>query len=59
MVSLSLTALVVPCGHYLTLLVELKQCTVTKDDTQLYVLPIIAVFGLFVGVVLCIALMCR
>jgi O-antigen/teichoic acid export membrane protein len=58
-VSTSIVVLVVPCAHYLTLLVELGQCTVTKDDTQLIVLALMGVVALVVGVVMWIMLVCR
>ena len=50
MTSVAVVACVTPCGHYLTLMMELPQCTVKKDDTQLIVLTLMAGVSLVAAV---------
>ena len=41
---------VVPLGYYLNLVIELKECTVTKDDSQLFALTFLAaISAMFTG----------
>ena len=59
MTSVAVVACVTPCGHYLTLMMELTQCTVTKDDTQLIVLTLMAGVSLVAAVSVWAVLLCR